>query len=85
MGFLKVTPKEFSAIACLGKTKMYSLIQKGQLSPTVNWCDSDKKVIDLKVALNEIARLNNIEEPDEMSLRIIWSKIIDLRMQLTSK
>ena len=85
MGILKVTPKELSSTTCIGKTKIYALIKDGHLSPTVRWCGTRKVVFDLHIALSEIAKINQLQPPNDESIGLIWSKIVENRNPINRK
>ncbi len=85
MGIFKVTPKELSSTTCIGKTKIYALIKEGHLSPTVRWCGTRKVVFDLQIAITEIAKINQLEPPNDESIGLMWAKIVENRKPANNK
>jgi hypothetical protein len=76
---LYISTRELSLVSGVCRTNLFKMKKHGQLSPPTKWCGNKKAMFHLQKACNEIARLNEVPELSEDSIRSFANKILDIR------
>ncbi len=79
MEFL-ITRDELRLVCQMSISKCYDLHENGSLTEPKNWNGSGKRFC-LRLAANELAKLNKLEEPTDETILHYWNSIVLIRHQ----
>lgn len=76
---------ELALVVAVCRTKLFALKKQGHLSPPQKWCGTKKAMFSLRTACVELAKYNKVDEPSDEAVKLLGSKIVELRIQRLAK